>query len=181
MDELADEIAVRRLGLSPTVAAQIQRYRQAAERRTGVDLEEVISVFRLVGRRSDAALVFADAGRRAARYAARGVGRPATRTLARVSPGGMAYRLAMRGVARRALTVFGGEMEGRVMPLEITMKDPLSIAALPAGEACVFYGSAYLELLRCLTGYEDALMHERCRSRGDGVCLWRTARAEVYE
>jgi len=28
MDELAEEIAVRRLGLSPTVAAQIQRYRQ---------------------------------------------------------------------------------------------------------------------------------------------------------
>ena len=180
MDELADEIAVRRLGLSPTVAAQIQRYRQAAERRAGVDLEEVVSVFRLVGRRTDAGLVFADAGRRAARYAARGMGRP-SRTLARVSPGGMAYRLAMRGVARLARNVFGGEMQGRSMPLEITMPEPLSIAALPAGEACPFYGSAYLELLRCLTGFEDALLHQRCRSRGDDVCLWRTAVAEVYE
>src|SRR5688572_25922384 len=28
MEELAEEIVVRRLGLSPTVAAQIQRYRQ---------------------------------------------------------------------------------------------------------------------------------------------------------
>ena len=179
MDELADEIAVRRLGLSPTVAAQIQRYRQAAERKAGVDLDEVVSVFRLVGRRSDAALVFADAGRRAARYAARGVGR--ARTLARVSPGGMAYRLAMRGVARLARTVFGAEMQGRSMPLEFTMQNPLSITALPAGEACTFYGSVYLELLRCLTGYEDALLHERCRSRGDKVCVWRTAVAEVYE
>ena len=31
LDELAEEIVVRRLGLSPTVAAQIQRYRQTAE------------------------------------------------------------------------------------------------------------------------------------------------------
>jgi hypothetical protein len=179
MEELAEEIASRRLGLSPTVAAQIQRYRQAAERGAGVDLDEVVSVFRLVGRRTDAALVFADGGRRAARYAAR-KGRP-SRTLARVSPGGIAYRLAMRGIARLARNVFGGELQGRSTPLEITMKEPLSIAALPAGEACLFYGSAYLELLRCLTGFEDALLHERCRSRGDDVCLWRTAVAEVYE
>ena len=32
LDELAEEIVVRRLGLSPTVAAQIQRYRSTAER-----------------------------------------------------------------------------------------------------------------------------------------------------
>jgi len=75
LDELAEEIVVRRLGLSPTVAAQIQRYRQTAERGGTVDLDEVLSVIRLVGRRPDAPLVFADAGRRAARYAARTWGR----------------------------------------------------------------------------------------------------------
>ncbi|HEU5305317.1 MAG TPA: hypothetical protein VFU40_11780 [Gemmatimonadales bacterium] len=179
LDELADEIAVRRLGLSPTVAAQIQRYRLAAEKRGAVDQDEVVSVFRLVARRSDAALVFADAGRRAARYAARG-GRPA-RTLAKVSPGGMAYRIAMRGAARLARTMFGGELQGRSTPIEITMREPLSIIALPGGEACLFYGSAYLELLRCLIGFEDALLHEHCRARGDDACLWRTAVAEVFE
>ena len=67
LDELAEEIVVRRLGLSPTVAAQIQRYRQAVERDAPVDQDEVVSVLRLVGRRPDAALAFADAGRRAAR------------------------------------------------------------------------------------------------------------------
>ena len=46
------------------------------------------------------------------------------------------------------------------------MTAPLSIVALPGGEACAFYGSAYLELLRGLTGFEGALLHERCRSRG---------------
>jgi hypothetical protein len=85
MDELAEEIVVRRLGLSPTVAAQIQRYRQTAERGGAVDLDEVLSVIRLVGRRPDAPLVFADAGRRAARYAARTQGR-SSRILARMVP-----------------------------------------------------------------------------------------------
>jgi len=180
LEELADEIAVRRLGLSPTVAAQIQRYRQMAERGGAVDLDETISVFRLVGRRSDASLVFADAGRRAARYAARGVGRSA-RTLARVSPGGLVHRLAVRRATKLARTIFGGELRTRSTPMEVSMREPLSIIALPGGEACLFYGSAYLELLRCLTGFEDALLHERCRSRGDPACLWRMAVAEVYE
>ena len=84
LEELAEEIVVRRLGLSPTVAAQIQRYRQAADRDVAIDLDEVVSVLRLVGRRVDAPLVFADAGRRAARHAARSGARPA-RTLARMS------------------------------------------------------------------------------------------------
>jgi hypothetical protein len=180
LEELADEIAARRLGLSPTVAAQIQRYRQTSERRGLVDQDEIVSVMRLVGRRSDASLVFADAGRRAARYAARGRGR-SSRTLAKMSPGGMAHRLAMRSVARLARTIFGGELQRRSSAVEVTMSNPLSIIALPGGEACLFYGSAYLELLRGLTGFEDALLHEGCRSRGDSACFWRSAVAEVYE
>jgi hypothetical protein len=180
MDELAEEIVVRRLGLSPTVAAQIQRYRQSAERGGTVDTDEVLSVLRLVGRRPDAPLVFADAGRRAARYAARGRARPA-RTLARMSPAGVAHRLALRSVARLARTVFDGELNQRDRTLEITMTEPLSIVAMPGGEACLLYGSAYLELLRGLTGFEDALLHVNCLGRGDSACLWRTALAEVYE
>jgi hypothetical protein len=180
LEELADEIAVRRLGLSPTVAAQIQRYRQAAERHGAVDQDEIISVMRLVGRRTDASLVFADAGRRAARYAARGRGR-SSRTLARMSPRGVAHRLALRSAARVTRTIFEGELQPRSTTLEIAMSNPLSITAMPGGEACLFYGSAYLELLRCLTGFEDALPHESCRSRGDEVCLWRSTVAEVYE
>jgi hypothetical protein len=180
LEELAEEIVVRRLGLSPTVAAQIQRYRQAAERGGSVDLDENISVLRLVGRRVDAQLVFADAGRRAARYAARGRGR-SSRTLARVSPGGVAQRLALRSTARVARTVFGGELRSRPDDIEVHMKAPLSIEALPTGEACVFYGAVYQELLRSLTGFEGALLHDQCRSRGEEACVWRTAVAEVYE
>ncbi len=180
MEELAEEIVVRRLGLSPTVAAQIQRYRQAAERAGTVDPDEVLSVIRLIGRRPDASLVFADAGRRAARYAARTRGR-SSRTLARMSPSGMALRITLRSVARLARMIFDGDLDSRPPVVGFRMAAPLSIVALPGGEACLFYGSAYLELLRSLTGFEGALLHERCRSRGDDVCLWRTATAEVYE
>jgi hypothetical protein len=180
LDELAEEIVVRRLGLSPTVAAQIQRYRQTAERGGTVDLDEVVSVIRLVGRRPDAPLVFADGGRRAARYAARTRGR-SSRTLARMSPKAMARRITLRSVAKLARTIFDGGLNSRPTVVEFKMVAPLSIVALPAGEACLFYGSAYLELLRGLTGFEGALLHESCRSRGDGACLWRTAIAEVYE
>jgi len=180
LDELAEEIVVRRLGLSPTVAAQIQRYRQTAERGGTVDLDEVLSVIRLVGRRPDAPLVFADAGRRAARYAARTRAR-SSRTLARMSPKELAQRITLRSVASLTRTIFDGELNSRPPVVEFKMSAPLSIVALPGGEACLFYGSAYLELLRGLTGFEGALLHVSCRSRGDGACFWRTAAAEVYE
>jgi hypothetical protein len=180
LDELAEEMVVRRLGLSPTVAAQIQRYRQSADKGIALDIDETVSVFRLVGRRSDASLVFADAGRRAARYAARTRGR-SSRTLITLSPGPLARRLALRSVARLARSFFDGEVKPRANVVEVRMGSPLSIVALPAGEACLFYGSAYLELLRALTGFEGALLHARCRSRGDSDCHWHTAVAEVYE
>jgi hypothetical protein len=180
LDELAEEIMVRRLGLSPTVAAQIQRYRQSASRGAGVDVEEAVSVFRLVGRRSDASLVFADAGRRAARYAIKARGRSA-RPLLRLSPFPLGRRLALRKVARLAQSIFGGELQSSSPEVGISMSAPLSITALPGGEACPFYGSAYLELLRALTGFEGALVHLQCRSRGDAECHWQTAVAEIYE
>jgi hypothetical protein len=180
LEELAGEIAVRRLGLSPTVAAQIQRYRQAADRGGTVDGEETVSVFRLVGRRVDAPLVFADAGRRAARYAAK-KRRRSSRTLLHVSAIGVAQRLALRSAARVARNVFGAELKPRPQDIEVRMSAPISIEALPTGEACLFYGSVYQELLRLLTGFEGALLHERCRSSGEPACVWRTAIAEVYE
>ena len=180
LDELAEEVVVRRLGLSPTVAAQIQRYRQAVERGGSVELDETISVLRLVGRRVDAALVFADAGRRAARYAARGRG-GSSQTLLKLSPRKVARRLALRSAARVSRAIFGGELRPRPQDLEVRMQASLSTEALPTGEACVFYGAVYQELLRALTGFEGALIHERCRARGEEACVWRTAVAEVYE
>ncbi len=180
LDELAEEMAVRRLGLSPTVAAQIQRYKQAAARDGGVDVDEAISVLRLVGRRADAPLVFADAGRRAARYATRAHARPSW-TLARVTAGGVTRRLAQRSAGHLARRSFGGELRSAAEGIEVRMAEPLSFKALPDGSACAFYGSAYGELLRRMTGFEGAMLHERCRGRGHDACVWQTAAAEIYE
>jgi len=180
LDELAEEIVVRRLGLSPTVAAQIQRYRQAVEKDAAVDGDEAVSVIRLVGRRPDAALVFADAGRRAARHAARSRGGSA-RALARVSPTAVGRRLALSAAARLARRVFGGELRARPDGTEVRMTDSLALLAFPDGAGCAFYGAAYGELLRSLAEFEGAMLHERCRGRGDDACLWRGTPAEVYE
>ncbi len=180
LDELAEEIVVRRLGLSPTVAAQIQRYRQAAEREGSVDMDEAVSVLRLVGRRPDAPLVFADAGRRAARHAARRRGRPG-HTLARVTPIGIGRKIALRNAARVARRIFGAELREDGQGSEVRMADPLSVVALPDGAACAFYGAAYSELLRSLTDFEGAMVHQRCRGRGDSECIWQAAPVEMYE
>jgi hypothetical protein len=180
LDELAEEIVVRRLGLSPTVAAQIQRYKQTAERDGSVDADEAISVLRLVGRRADAALVFADAGRRAARYAARVHPRPAW-TLSRVAAGGLTRRIAQRSAIHLARRAFEGELHPAPDGVQVRMAEPLSFKALPDGSACDFYGAAYGELLRRLTGFEGAMLHQRCRARGDDACVWQSAAAEIYE
>ena len=180
LDELAEEIVVRRLGLSPTVAAQIQRYKQTAERDGGVDADEVISVLRLVGRRADAPLVFADAGRRAARYASRVHARPAW-TLSRVTAGGLTRRIAQRSATHLARRAFGGDLRPGSDGVQVRMAEPLSFKAFPDGSACDFYGAAYGELLRRLTGFEGAMLHDRCRARGDDACVWQSAAAEIYE
>jgi hypothetical protein len=180
LDELAEEIAVRRLGLSPTVAAQIQRYKQAAERDGAVEADEAVSVLRLVGRRADAPLVFADAGRRAARYAARAHARPAW-TLSRVTAGGLTRRMAQRSATHLARRAFGGDLRPAPDGIQVRMVEPLSFKAFPDGSACDFYGAAYGEMLRRLTGFEGAMLHERCRALGHEACVWQSAAAEIYE
>ncbi len=180
LEELAPEIVAKRFGLSATVAAQIERYQQALGVGDRVGHDEALGVFRLVARRPDAALAFADAGRRAARYAARSAG-SSTRTLLKVSPGRMGRRLGLRAAGRVAKEALGAELVERTSGLEARVPDPLTIAAAPDGAACGFYGSCFAELLRVLAGLEGAMTHDHCRGRGDAACGWRWADAEGYE
>ncbi len=179
LEVLAKDIVARRLGLSDTVAAQIDRYRQAAEREGAVTEDELVSVLRLVGRRPDAPLVFADAGRRAARYAVKASG--GARALVKVSPSGLGQRLARRAARRLATTYFRGDLAAGGPDPEVRMLRPLSISAMPDGSACPFYGAAYGELLRTLVGFEGTMVHEHCEGRGDQACLWRGHGAGEYE
>jgi len=171
LEELAGEIVAKRLGLSPTVAAQIERYQSVARNRGQVDLEEALAVFRLTGRRPDAGLVFADAGRRAARRSARQTALP-LRALHAALPGGLSRRLGRRLAARAARKILRAELKGGAAGAEARVPTSLAIRALPEGQGCVFYGAAVGELLRVLTGFEGAMVHTRCRGRGDDRCQW---------
>ena len=178
--ELDAELVTKRLGLSTTVASQIARYRQSVEKNAPVPLDEAVSVFRLVSRRGDAELVYSDAGRRAARYAARRTS-GLRRGLMRICPRGLRRRLGVGASARCAAEVFGAEMRAVGALAEVRVTDSLATRAGAEGMGCYFYGAAFAELLRVLGGFEGAMLHEYCRSRGDAGCTWRATTVETYE
>jgi hypothetical protein len=177
---LEHELASKRLGLSATVAAQVRRYRERAEAEESVSGDEALAVFRLVGRRPDAELVYADAGRRAARWAARRQSR-ATRALGAVLPGrfGTAIRLGAAGaLARRWLLA---DLRRAAVLARCEMLESLPLEAREDGAGCHFYTAALGELLRLVGHVEGVMAHEACRGRGDARCIWLANRAEGYD
>ena len=170
LGEFADELLIKRFGLSATVQTQLAEYEALVRRDARVAPAHVEALLRLVGRRPDADLVFADAGRRAARRAVRrafiGV-----RLLAWMAP----YSLGYAAARRAARVVLGGELgrEGRLPVARV--RDALAIRATPDGAACVLYSAAFAELLRLLMGFESAMLHTACRSGGVDRCEWRAA------
>lgn len=180
LEELAGEIVSKRLGLSATVAAQIERYQDQVRRGEPVPVDEAVSVFRLAGRRPDAQLVFADAGRRAARHAARS-GPVLSRAAARIAPGGLGRSFGAGAAATIARRLLAMELRVGEGGAEAQVQKPISILALPDGSGCTFYGAALAELLRVLTGFEGAMVHERCRGKGDTACHWRATPVGGYD
>ncbi|HET7040919.1 MAG TPA: hypothetical protein VFI13_02825 [Gemmatimonadales bacterium] len=175
LEELAGEVVSKRLGLSTTVQAQIARYAWHAQRRNAVPLDEATSVFRLVGRRPDAPLIFADAGRRAARKAARRWPGALGLLPARAGRG-----LGVRAAGRVARRVVGGHLTVKDAAAVGAVPLPLGLDAVPEGTGCGFYGAFFGELLRGLARFEGAVRHTRCRSRGDERCEWRASAVGGY-
>ena len=175
LEELAGEVVSKRLGLSATVQAQIARYAWHADRRHAVALDEATSVFRLVGRRPDAPLVFADAGRRAARRAS--VRWP---PLLGVLPGGVGRAVGARAAGRVARQLVGGRLIVEDAEARGEVPAPLGLDVVPDGTGCGFYGALFGELLRGMAGFEGAIRHERCRARGDADCEWRARAVGGY-
>lgn len=177
---LEPELAAKRLGLSPTVAAQAGRYRDNLRGGDPVGDEEVLAVFRLVGRRPDAALVYADAGRRAARYTARRLA-TGTRGVLAATPKRFATGIALRASARLASRWLQSEVRTTDGRFRATVAGAPALEAREDGVACGFYTAAFAELLRQVGDLEWAVEHEQCRGRGDRECIWRAMRAEEYE
>lgn len=174
MDEFHQELAVKRLGTSRTVAAQIDRFRSLVGRGARVDGDEAVALLRLVGRRTDAAIVFTDAGRRAARWAQATVGL-GRRAFWRILPRRLRHRFGMR-IARRLLRRYFGLIVKRdVKRAVVYAEHPPSADATPDGAACKFYGSAIGAMLETYTSFGSAMVHEACRARGSEQCRWVAA------
>lgn len=180
LNELAGEIMAKRLGLSQTVAQQIERYQESAARKHLVPQEEVTLIFRLIGRRPDAALVYSDAGRRAARYAVRSAG-PGIRLVSSLSPASLRWRLGRPAAARVAHRLLRIELRVRSREAVARLSDSLATQAGYPGTGCSFYGAALAELLRVTSGFEGAMVHEQCRGQGEPYCTWRSAEPGGYE
>ena len=163
LSEFAEELLVKRLGLSRTVQVQLVEYEGLARRDRRVDAGHVEALLRLVGRRPDADLVFADAGRASV------LARAAARTAR-----SLGYVVA-RGAAR---AVFGGDLRREQQVPVARITDPMAVNATPDGSACGFYAAGFTELLRLLVGFEGAMLHTECRSRGAERCEWRAAAAD---
>lgn len=175
LEELAGEVVSKRLGLSGTVQAQIARYAWHADRGHAVALDEATSVFRLVGRRVDAPLVFADAGRRAARRAT-----PRWPKVLGVMPAGLARVVGPRAAGRVVRRLVGGRLIVEDAEARGEVPAPLGLDVIPEGTGCGFYGALFGELLRALAGFEGAVRHTRCRARGDDGCEWRASAVGGY-
>jgi hypothetical protein len=175
LDEPHGDLAAKRLGLSRTVENEITRLARLAARGAAVPGQEFAALQRLVARRPDAALVFSEAGRRAARRAVASLpirSRLVLRTLPRAAAHAVGFLLARR-LARRQ---FGADLvQGEGVP-RASLGGDLAVVT-EAGPACSFIGSALAELLRRVAGFDGAMVHTTCRARGADVCAWSAAPA----
>jgi predicted hydrocarbon binding protein len=171
--EYVDEFLKKRLGLSDTVAAQIARYELVVRRDQSVTGEELEQILRLVSRRTDASLVFADGGRRAARRALARLA-VSTRWAARHLPRFLRRVVGYRAARRCAGEVFAASLVREGRGAVVSIPNAASVRATPDGAACAFYAAAFAELLRQLVDFDGGMVHPACRARGDEGCEWRS-------
>jgi hypothetical protein len=175
LDEPHGDLAAKRLGLSRTVENEIHRLERLAGRGATVPGQEFAALQRLVARRPDAALVFSDAGRRAARRAVATL--PArTRVLLRTLPNGAAKAVGLRLARRIARRDLGADLTQEKGLPHASLGGDLTVVT-EAGPACSFIGSALAEVLRRVAGFDGAMVHTNCRARGADVCAWSAAYA----
>ncbi len=164
-----------KLGITKSVAAQIEKYSSMVRRREALAGEELAALFTLVSRRPDADWVFGEAGCRAGRHAAKKAPR-FLRILHRGLPSGMRQRLGRRLIRRAAAGVFaldvGLDGEGGVA------LDGCGAQSVPGGRPCGVYGSGLAELRRIFTTFDGAYFRNSCCARGSVSCRWSTTQQQ---
>lgn len=164
-----------KLGSTTSVAAQIERYSSMVRRREALGGEELVALFTLVSRRQDADLVFAEAGRRAARLAVKETPR-FLRILHRGLPSGMRQRLGRRLIRGAAAGVFA--LDVRLDGEGAVALDGCGAQSVPGGRPCGVYGSGLAELCRIFTTFDGAYFRNSCRARGSVSCRWSTTQQQ---
>lgn len=177
-EEVAGELLLKRLGLSRTVSVETERYAELAEQHGFAETAHVTALFALVARRSDHRLVFADAGRRVARRMSRTV-RVAAAVAHVIRAARWRRRLRYRLVGRLVARYFDGSLDARNARPQVTVRNPLSMAAAADGRACTFYSAALAELFRVVAQEEVAVEHSQCRGLGALTCEWTINQASA--
>jgi predicted hydrocarbon binding protein len=170
--EYVPELRNKRLGLSDTVYAQIQRYTVAVRRSQRAPQEEAVALARLIGRRADAQEVFASAGRILARQSLES-GSAMARRVVVVLPSLLARPLALREARRIASRYLNGTIRRVGGSLLLEVPDSVTVDSAPKESGCAYYESVLRELVRTLVGGSGAVEHVRCVARGENVCEWR--------
>lgn len=172
---LADLPALpQRLGLSSAVEEQIERWGKRG-RREPLPLEEVASLFELIGRRPDARRVFADAGRRLASRQL-GEGGLGSRLRSAALPEAARHRLALRQARRLAREVSpGSDVRTEKSPPALIVE-----SCLPARSAgivgCSLFLGAVEAILDAYSADDVEVKHAECEGRAERRCVWRIER-----
>jgi len=170
--EYVPELRNKRLGLSEPIYAQIRRYTLAARRSQRTPHDEAVAIARLIGRRSDAAAVFASAGRILARQSYE-TASPMARQVILVLPSLLARPLALRQARRIAKRFLNGAISRVGGSLLLQVPVSVTLNSAPKERGCAYYESVLRELVRLLVGGTGAVEHVRCVGRADPTCEWR--------
>lgn len=170
--EFVPELRNKRLGLSETVYAQIQRYTDAAKRHQRPISDEAAALAKLIGRRPDAEAVFRAAGRYLAYQTFVGIPLP-TRRMVAALPSLLARPLALRQMQRIAGRYLNGTVRRHGSFVILEVPESATVDSGPPGVGCAYYEAFTRELLRLLGAGGGAVDHVRCAGRGEGSCEWR--------
>ena len=170
--EFVGDLRNKRLGLSETVYAQIERYADAVKRKQPAVHDEAVALAKLIGRRPDAEAVFRQAGCHLARKAYNTVGGTTRRSL-RAFPHFIARPWALRVANRIAERYLQGGVRRVGSAVVLTVPDSVTLDSIPQGNGCVFYEACFRELLSLLLNVDGTVEHVRCAARGEGACEWR--------
>jgi predicted hydrocarbon binding protein len=170
--EYVPELRNKRLGLSDTVYTQIRRYSEATKRGQKIPFAEASGLGTLIGRRPDSDDLFLSAGRILADDIYRSIAAP-KRSMIGFMPGFIARPLALKELQSIAVNFFGGTVTRSGSFVELQIPDSVTVNGAPKSAGCVFYESAFRELLHLLVKGGEQVDHIHCVQRNDGACEWR--------